>query len=151
MIHGVTVTPLRQIVDERGKVMKMLSRDDDVFSEFGEIYFSVVNPGVVKGWHLHRDMTLNYACVDGLVRFVLYDDREGSPTRGDTDEHLIGPERYSLVTVPPGIWSGFKGLGDVPSMVANCATLPHDPDEISRLDPDDASIGYDWARQGGDA
>ena len=57
MIKGVEIHPLKQIPDERGKIMHMLRSDDPYFERFGEIYFSMVYPGVVKGWHLHRLMT----------------------------------------------------------------------------------------------
>lgn len=149
MIEGVVVTPQRQICDERGKVMKMLSREDEVFREFGEIYFSCAYPGAIKGWHLHRRMTLNYAVPHGRIKFVLYDDRAGSPTRGEIQEVFMGTDNYCLVTVPPLIWNGFKGLGSEMAIVANCASISHDPAEIERLDPFDASIPYDWARRHG--
>jgi dTDP-4-dehydrorhamnose 3,5-epimerase len=145
-IDGVRVRPLRQIRDDRGKIMHMLRRDDPHFEEFGEVYFSMVLPGVVKGWHLHRQMTLNYAVVTGTIGLALYDERLGSPTRGVCQEVLVGQESYALVTVPPGVWNGFKGIAYEPSIVANCATLPHDPDEIVRVDPFDNHIPYDWAR-----
>lgn len=145
MIDGVIITPLRQIFDERGRVMHMLREDSPVFSRFGEIYFSVTHPGAIKAWHLHKKMTLNYATVYGEIKFVLYDDREGSPTRGVIQEVFPSPENYCLVTVPPLIWNGFKGIGDKSAIVANCATLPHDPNEIERKSPFDPSIPYDWA------
>lgn len=145
MIDGVGVHPLRQIPDERGKIMHMLRRDDPHFQEFGEIYFSVVYPGVVKGWHIHKLMTLNYAVVSGMIKFVLYDDREGSPTHGELQEIFMGASNYVLVTVPPLVWNGFKGVGTQPAIVANCATLPHDPEEIERVDPFENHIPYDWA------
>lgn len=145
MIAGVQARPLRQIVDERGKVMHMLRRSDDWFEEFGEIYFSTVWPGAIKGWHLHQRMTLNYAVVQGSIKLVLHDDRADSPTRGDTDEFFLGPDNYQLVTIPPLVWNGFKGIGVEPAIVANCATIPHDPEEIQRRDPFDPSIPYDWA------
>jgi dTDP-4-dehydrorhamnose 3,5-epimerase len=149
MIDGVLVVPKRQIVDERGKVMHMLRRDDPEFQEFGEIYFSTVNPGVIKGWHIHSRMTLNYYCVQGLVKLVLYDDREGSPTRGTVQELFLGDANSFLVRIPPTIWNGVKGLGSSPSVIANCATLAHDPDEISRLDPFSPDIPYDWSLRHG--
>ena len=144
MIAGVEVRPLQQIPDERGKVMHMLRRDDPWFREFGEIYFSVVYPGVVKGWHLHRRMTLNYAVIYGTIQLVLYDDREESPTRGDVQEIFTGEEFYALVTIPPGIWNGFKGISANMAIVANCATEPHSADEIMRRAPNDRGIPYSW-------
>lgn len=148
-IHDVRVTPLRRIADERGAVYHMLREDGDVFERFGEIYFSLVYPGVVKGWHIHSRMTLNYAVPVGMVKLVCYDDREGSPTRGGVQEIHVGELNYALVTIPPGIWNGFKGEGAKPALVANCATLPHDPAEIDRIDPFDNEIPYDWALKHG--
>jgi dTDP-4-dehydrorhamnose 3,5-epimerase len=144
MIDGVKVTPLRQIFDERGKVMHMLRANSPVFSGFGEIYFSCTYPGAIKAWHLHKQMTLNYAVIYGSIKCVLYDGRPDSKSHGCVEEYFLSPENYFLLTVPPLIWNGWKGIGDKISIVANCATMPHDPEEIDRLDPFDASIPYDW-------
>jgi len=144
MIEGVEVIPLKQILDERGKIMHMLRCDDKHFEKFGEIYFSMAYPGVVKGWHIHKKMTLNYAVVTGTIKLVLYDDRKDSRTRGELMELFLGTENYSLVKVPPMVWNGFKCIGITPAIVANCATLPHHPDEIERLDPASNKIPYDW-------
>lgn len=144
MIDGVKITRLKQIVDERGKVMHMLRSDSEAFQKFGEIYFSCVHPGIVKGWHIHKQMTLNYAVPHGNIKFVLYDDRSDSPTKGELQELLLSPDNYMLVTVPPMVWNGFKGLGNEMAIVANCATIPHDPQEIERIDPFDPSIPYNW-------
>jgi dTDP-4-dehydrorhamnose 3,5-epimerase len=145
MIEGVRITPLSQIVDERGKVMHMLRADSPAFESFGEIYFSMVYPGAIKGWHLHHRMTLNYAVPVGHIKFVLYDERPSSATHTELQELFLGPDHYVLVTVPPGVWNGFKGIGAEPALVANCATIPHDPTEIERRDPFDSRIPYDWA------
>lgn len=147
MIDGVIVTPLRQIFDERGKVMHMLREDSPMFSRFGEIYFSCTYPGAIKAWHLHKKMTLNYAVIHGEIKCVLFDERPDSKTRGCVQEFFLSPENYSLVTVPPLVWNGFKGIGDKISIVANCATLPHDPQEIERKPAFDPSIPYDWQIQ----
>ena len=145
MIDGVFIYPLRQIPDERGKIMHMLRADDPYFEKFGEIYFSTVYPGVVKGWHLHKRMTLNYAVVIGTIKLVLYDDRLDSPTRGELMELFIGQANYVLVKIPSRVWNGFKGIGVDPAIVANCATIPYDPNEIEREDPFRNSIPYDWS------
>jgi len=89
-------------------------------------------------------MILNYAVPHGNIKLVLYDDREGSPTRGELQEIFLGPDNYVLVTIPPLVWNGFKGIGQEMAIVANCASIPHDSEEIERLDPFDKSIPYDW-------
>ena len=148
-IHDVRVTPLRRIPDERGAVFHMLREDSPGFERFGEIYFSLAYPGVVKGWHIHKRMTLNYAVPVGMVKLVCYDDRPDSPTKGEVQELHVGELNYVLVTIPPMVWNGFKGEGVRSALVANCATAPHDPDEIDRLDPFVNEIPYDWALKHG--
>ncbi len=145
MIEGVKITPLRQIPDERGKIMHMMRCDSDVFQGFGEIYFSCVYPGAIKGWHIHTEMTLNYAVPHGQIKFVLYDDRSDSSTKGELQEIFMGTDNYCLVTVPKLVWNGFKGIGTEMAIVANCTDIPHTPDEIKRKDPFDPSIPYDWS------
>lgn len=147
MIEGVKITPLQIIPDERGMILKMLRNDDSIFNGFGEIYFSTVYPGVVKGWHIHEKMTLNYAVIEGMIKLVLYDGRDESSTKGEVQEIFLGRENYSLVTIPPKIWNGFKCIGAEPAIVANCSDIPHDPDEISRIDPHNNDIPYSWERR----
>ena len=144
MIDGVSVRPLRQIVDERGKIMHVLRSDAPHFTQFGEIYFSCVFPGVIKGWHIHDRMTLNYAVPQGHIKLVLFDERAASPTRGEIQEVCLGVDNYQLVTIPPLVWNSFKGYGADMAMVVNCSDIPHSPDEIRRRDPFDPSIPYEW-------
>lgn len=144
MIDGVKITPLKQICDERGKIMHMMRCDATGFEAFGEIYFSCVYPGAIKGWHIHKKMTLNYAVPFGRIKLVLFDDRPISPTKGELQEIFLGPDCYNLVTVPPMVWNGFKGVGGDCSIVANCSTIPHEADEIDRRDPFDKFIPYNW-------
>jgi dTDP-4-dehydrorhamnose 3,5-epimerase len=146
VIEGVKVVPLKQIPDERGTVMHMLKRTDPHFLQFGEIYFTTVHPGVVKGWHKHQRMTLNYACVYGRIKLVLYDDREDSPTRGEVMELFLGPDDYQLVQIPTNLWNSFKGLGEETSIIANCATEPHTKEFTVSSDPFDSLIPYDWGK-----
>jgi dTDP-4-dehydrorhamnose 3,5-epimerase len=144
VIEGVQVIPLRRIPDERGTIFHMLKCTDPHFQQFGEVYFSTAYQGVIKGWHRHVEMTLNYACIFGRVKLVLYDDRAGSATRGEIVEIFLGPDQYSLVVIPPQVWNGYKGMSDPFAIIANCCTHAHDPARSTRLDPFDRSIPYDW-------
>lgn len=141
MIQGVIITPLKQIPDERGGIMHMLKRSDPHFSGFGEIYFSVVNPGAIKAWKKHLQMTLNLAVIHGSARLVIHDDRDGK-----FQEIVLGPENYNLVTVPPGLWTGFVGVSNFPALLANCASMPHDPNEVVRKSAGDPGIAYGWKK-----
>tara|TARA_B100001248_G_C27367634_1_gene449886 strand:+ start:165 stop:599 length:435 start_codon:yes stop_codon:yes gene_type:complete len=144
MIEGVRVTNLKIIKDDRGSVMHMLRCDDSIFSKFGEIYFSTINPNSIKAWHLHKEATLNYACIAGKVKLVMYDNREKSKTKGSYHELILSPDNHRLVTIPKNIWNGFKGIERQVSIVANCLTLPHNEREMVRKDPYDKDFKYNW-------
>lgn len=144
MINGVIIKSLQKISDERGCIMHMLKAGDPEFKQFGEIYFSTIYPGIIKGWHNHEIMTLNYAVVKGNIKLVLCDKRIDSPTKGEIQEIFLGDKNFCLVTVPPGVWNGFKGVGVEEAIVANCATHPHDPSELKRMDPFTKEIPYIW-------
>jgi dTDP-4-dehydrorhamnose 3,5-epimerase len=123
----------------------MMKRTDPHFIEFGEIYFSCAWPGVVKAWHIHTSMTINNAVLSGRAKLVMYDMREKSPTRGVLQELFLGEDNYWLVQIPPGIANGYKAYGDKMVILANCATEPHRPEEMLRIDPTSSEIPYDWA------
>jgi dTDP-4-dehydrorhamnose 3,5-epimerase len=144
MIHDVKVSKLNIISDHRGKVMHMLRADDSIFEKFGEIYFSTIFYESVKGWHLHKEASLNYACISGKVRLVLFDGRNDSQTKGKYQELILSPENYFLVTIPPNIWNGFKGLDKKESIIANCLTLPHNEREMVRKEFNDKTFNYNW-------
>jgi len=144
MINGVLIKPLKIISDERGSIMHMMRVDDPDFEKFGEIYFSTIYPGIIKGWHIHKEMILNYAVIKGMIKLVLYDDRNESPTKGELQEIYIGEKNYCLVKIPPKIWNGFKAIGNEMAIVANLASIAHQQDEIERLDPFSNKIPYKW-------
>jgi dTDP-4-dehydrorhamnose 3,5-epimerase len=149
IIEGVKITPKRKIIDDRGAIFHMLRNNDPEFQKFGEIYFSKIHPGVVKAWHHHSRMTLNYMVVTGSIQLGLWDGRKGSKTFGVTQTVYLDEQYSQLVTVPHGVWNGFKGLGVASSVLANCATEPHDPEEITRRPFDDREIGYSWELKNG--
>lgn len=147
MIKGVFIKPLKVFSDERGKVMHMLRCDATFFKQFGEIYFSTINPGIIKGWKKHLKMTQHFAVPMGNIKLVIYDDRDNSSTKGEIQEIYIGTENYQLVRIPPLVWYAFKAVGNESALIANCTDLPHDPNEAIATDPFDKKIPYDWKNE----
>ena len=144
MIKGVKIFPKKQILDERGKIVHMLSKKDNHFKKFGEIYFSHTYPNAIKAWHKHKKMTLNYAVISGKIKLVLFDDRKNSKTKGLIQEVFLSTENYYLIQIPPLIWNGFKSIGNTTAIVANCSDIPHDEKEIVRKKYDDKYFNYSW-------
>jgi dTDP-4-dehydrorhamnose 3,5-epimerase len=146
VIDGATTKQLLVIPDERGRLMECLRSDDELFIKFGQLYMTTTYPGVVKGWHLHRVQWDNIVCVRGMVKLVLYDAREGSPTRGALDEHFTGEHQPLLVRIPPGVYHGWKCVGTEEAFIVNAPTevyLYEQPDQ-EELPPDTPQIPYDW-------
>jgi dTDP-4-dehydrorhamnose 3,5-epimerase len=150
LIDGASARPLRVVPDERGWLMEVLRADDPEFTAFGQVYVSATYPGVVKAWHFHEKQVDHFACVSGMVKLVLIDTREGSPTRGLVNEFFLGEQQPMLVRVPSGVYHGWKCIGLTPSLVVNVPNAPYDrahPDE-HRLDPH-GTLDYDWTRKDG--
>ena len=151
MIDGVTTKKLRVIPDERGFLMEMLRCDDEIFQKFGQVYLSVAYPGVVKGWHYHKKQTDNFVVVKGMLKVVLYDQRDGSKTHGEVNEFFMGEKNPMLLVIPPMVVHGVKAVGHEPGFLVNCPTEPYnhsEPDEY-RIDPQGGEIPYDWGRKDG--
>jgi len=144
MIEGIQIKPLKIFRDERGQTMHMMRCDDGVFSKFGEIYFSVVNAGIVKGWKKHLAMTQHFAVPRGNIKLVIYDDRSASPTKDQIQEIFVGEDNYQLITIPSQVWYAFRAENKQSAMVANCSDIPHDPKEIELCSLDDVRIPYTW-------
>jgi dTDP-4-dehydrorhamnose 3,5-epimerase len=150
LIDGASTRPLRVVPDERGWLMEVLRADDPEFSAFGQVYVSATYPGVVKAWHFHKEQVDHFACVSGMVKLVLVDTRDGSPTKGLVNEFFLGEQNPSLVRVPNGVYHGWKCISLTPSLVINVPNKPYNraaPDE-HRLDPH-GTLDYDWTRKDG--
>jgi len=151
MIEGVKTKKLKVIPDERGRLMEILRQDDDLFLKFGQVYMTTTYPGVVKAWHMHEKQTDNVACVQGMIKLVLYDSREDSPTFKEINQFYLGIHNPLLVQIPHGIYHGWMCLSEEEAVIINIPTEVYDyehPDEKS-LDPHDINIPYEWKRKDG--
>jgi dTDP-4-dehydrorhamnose 3,5-epimerase len=143
LIHDVLVTPLKKITHPKGGLFKIMKNDEPGFSEFGEAYFSTINYADIKGWKKHRLMVLNLTVPVGSVRFVLFDDRKNSRSKGQFQVVELGQRNYCRLTVPSGLWMAFQGMETELNLLLNIASLRHDPQEADNLPLE--SITYDWA------
>lgn len=151
MIEGVQIKNLKVIPDERGRLMEILRSDDKLFQKFGQVYMTTLYPGVVKGWHYHKEQVDNFTCVHGMVKAVLYDDRKKSKTHGEVNEFFMGLHHPILLQVPALLWHGFKCIGEHEAILVNIPTekyIHERPDEY-RAAPHGQKIPYDWNRRDG--
>ncbi len=145
-IDGVVVKPLKLLPNTRGRLMEVQRRDDTEFPGFGQVYVTQSFPGVIKAWYRHRDQVDQIAAITGLVKLVLYDDREASPTHGMVSEIMMGELVPRLVLIPQRVWHGFQAVGETSAFLLHLNSEPFIPDapDEERLDPDDPSIPYTW-------
>lgn len=143
VIEGVTVSPEKRITNPKGDIFHAMKSSSQGFSGFGEAYFSIINPGVIKGWKRHRSATLNLVVPVGLVRFVVFDDRPESMSVGQFLDITIGGVNNARLTVSPGLWVAFTGVGDGLHMLLNISSEEHDPAEADNIELN--NISYDWA------
>ncbi|MGB9694030.1 MAG: dTDP-4-dehydrorhamnose 3,5-epimerase family protein [Fervidobacterium sp.] len=146
MIEGVVTKQLKQVADERGWLIEVLRSDWEHFQKFGQVYLTAAYPQVVKAWHMHKKQTDNIACIKGMIKLVLYDDRKKSKTKGEINEFVIGEKNLLMVKVPPQVWHGFKTITEEYALIINIPTELYnykEPDE-HRLPPNTDKIPYDW-------
>lgn len=136
-LENILVTPLKRIEVLGGDVLHVMKATDPGFCGYGEAYFSMVAQGAVKAWKMHQRMTLNLIVPQGEVRFVFY-----LPDSDLYCTEIIGTTRYVRLTVPPGIWFGFQGLGSPQSLILNIASITHDPNEVLRKTIEE--IKFNW-------
>jgi len=149
MIDGVKLKKLQPIPDERGRLMEILRRDDEIFDQFGQAYVTTAYPGVVKAWHFHKLQDDHFCVLVGMMKIVLFDGRPESPTHGEVNEFFLGVHNPKVLKIPAGVYHGFKCISDTEAMCLNLPTNTYnhqDPDEY-RLPFDTDQIPYDWNRQ----
>lgn len=161
MIDGVFLQPLTWHSDQRGSLAELVRSDDPnlMVAPIGQVYVTTLYPGVVKGWHLHRQQWDRMVCLQGRVLLGLVDGREGSPTYGAQLRIVLGDRNFSVVRIPPGVYHGLKNISTVEAMVVNVVSHPYnreEPDEV-RVPPHGAAFAgpggvcaaFDWERRDG--
>ncbi len=151
MIDGVETKNLRVIPDERGRLMEVLRSDWDMFTEFGQAYVTTAYPGVVKAWHYHKGQADRMTVIRGMMKIVLFDSREDSPTKGEVNEFFCGVYNPIILKIPKMVYHGFKCISEEEAIVINIPDSLYnykEPDEF-RVDPHDNDIPYDWNRKDG--
>lgn len=139
----IVVKQLKTHVDDRGYLVELVRSDDSFFTQFGQAYVSVINSGVVKGFHKHSRQTEQITCVSGQVRLVLVDTRSGG---ANITEYHLSPLAPKVVVIEPEIWYGWCCIGNEPAMLINITDLPNDPNNPDgvRIDPHNNPWGYVW-------
>lgn len=150
MIEGVKVKKLVKHCDDRGFFSELIRDDEpELFSRFGQASWSMSYPGVIKAFHYHEKQDDLWFFPSGNAQVVLYDLREDSPTKGETNVYYMGEENPIMLLIPKGVAHGYRVLGQNPATIIYFTTESYkleDPDE-KRLEWNDQEIGFNWETQ----
>lgn len=143
MIEGVVLHPLKQIVVPKGDLWHAFKASDEGFVGFGEAYLTQIEPHQVKGWKRHNRYVLNIVVIAGAVKFVIYDDRDDSVTKGVFEEIVLSPkDNYQRLTIAPGLWMAFAGVSSQTSMLIDLIPELHNPEEADRKELDEIKFNF---------
>jgi dTDP-4-dehydrorhamnose 3,5-epimerase len=151
LIDGVKIKAAKVLSDERGRLGEILRTDDEMFEKFGQVYFTTTYPGVVKAWHWHKKQTDYFYVAKGMVKVALYDNRDGSKTKGCVNQVYLGEHCPAVLRIPPGVCHGWMCVSEDEAYIINTPTEVYNysqPDEF-RIPPHDNDIPYDWTRKDG--
>lgn len=143
---GATVKSLKTHLDDRGYLVELLRCDDPFFKQFGQVYASAINPGIVKGFHKHSRQTEHISCIHGQIKLVLVDERSGPPV---IEEYHLSPLVPKMVVVEPEVWYGWCSVSQEVSLLINITDTAFDaanPDGV-RIDPHSNPWQYSWQIQ----
>jgi len=126
-MDGLIITPLKRIAHPKGDILHAIKETDPGFAGFGELYFTIIKYGEIKGWKKHNVMTMNLIVPEGTVRFYLRKELD------TCHEIVIGRHNYVRLTISPKVWVAFEGCGNGLNLVANLSNIPHDPNEAENV------------------
>lgn len=120
-IDGVRRIPLRRFNDEGGSMIELLrpsQRPEELAGfELAQMNYSVLHPGVVKAFHVHREQSdLWFVPPEDRVLLVLADMRAGASAE-TTQRLMLGDGNAGLTLIPPGVAHGCRNVGDRPARI----------------------------------
>jgi len=121
LIDGVSVHEVQNVPKNQGFLTEIFRADwlRGLNIVVDQVFQTVHEPGAVSAWHAHERAIDRLFVNSGMMRIVLFDAREGSPTRGLINEFRFGSVRPALVVVPPKVWHGTQNLASVQSSLLN--------------------------------
>ncbi len=127
LIDGVTVREVLNVPKQHGHLTEIFRADWlDGDTKVDQVFQVVLDPGAVSAWHAHATTIDRLFVSTGLMRIVLYDARESSPTFGVLNEFRFGTIRPALVIVPPRVWHGVQNVALAASVVLNLVDRAYD-------------------------
>jgi dTDP-4-dehydrorhamnose 3,5-epimerase len=134
-IDGVSFRPTRPVPHEDGHVVEVARADWPVIGgPIVQVHTTTTFPGRIRAWGLHQRSTDRLFVVEGLVQMVVFDGRDGSPTRGKLNIFTVSSKNPGLLVIEPNLYHGWKNIGLNEAIIINMPTSMYDHDAPDALD-----------------
>jgi len=128
-IEGVRFRPARPVPHEDGYLAEVARVDWALIeTPIVQVHVTTTFPGRIRAWGLHERITDRLFVVSGLLKIVVFDPREGSPTLGRVNEFTVGEKNPGLLIIPPRLYHGWKNLGETEAVIINMPDAMYDYD-----------------------
>jgi dTDP-4-dehydrorhamnose 3,5-epimerase len=134
LIDGVILRYQRPVEDRRGEVVEVYRPSWGLHdAPLVYVYQVRIRPGAVKGWVIHEHQDDRLFFVSGVVRWGLYDDRPGSPTRGMVNDLVFSERAAALLVIPCGVYHAVKNIGTTDAIFVNMPTRAYEHEAPDKL------------------
>ena len=122
------ITPLDEIKNANGSIIKIYpnSRIKEI-DHISEIYLNKVLYNQIKGWNYHISSNIFIKVISGKIELSLCKNEIISMEISENDHYFIKIDSQT--------WFKFQGLFKLSSTVLVFSELPHDQNEVMKLDP----------------
>jgi len=137
-LKKIKIFKLKRFKNPKGDVLRGFRKTDKSSNSSAEVYFSWLNKKAIKGWKLHKKMSMNLLVPFGCVRFVFFDGFKFK-------EIVIGEKKYFRIYVPSNILFAFQNVAKTKSLIVNSASILHQSkNETVSIDLN--KINYKWKK-----
>ena len=87
-----------------------------------EVYLSATEPGMFKGYHLHRVRMARYVALKGKMKIILH-----KPGTDEREEYILDSEHPQRLFIPKDIATGLQNIGTEMAWLVNYPDPAYDP------------------------
>lgn len=143
-IKGVELIDRKTLSDDRGDLTEIYRTDEPYHTKINQVYL-VENPvrNTIRAFHKHEKLIDYFSIIHGRAKFVLYDDRQDSPTFNTKEEVILTSNNKKLLVIPAGVYHGWMSLSDGTILLSIASeTYNKEKADETRIDP--FSFGETW-------
>ena len=147
IIKGVEIKKLNIFANDQGYLFEAIRNDDQIYDgKFGQVLVSEIYPGVIKGFHLHKNQTEYTTCIKGNIKYVIVKETENQPI---INTFIIGEKNPIIIKTPPNVWHGYTPLENKSASLLYIMDKPYDINNKDTEERDVFAFGDVWSVKNG--